>query len=224
MTELILAALAGYLLGSISGSLVLGRLRGVDIRQLGSGNAGGTNALRTVGWRFALGVILIDVGKGALAAGLVPLALLQLPFTLLDFPTLAATAGLAAVLGHVWPLYFRFRGGKGAGTAVGVIAVVAPWCLAPLLLVWVITIIGTGYVGLATILAGLSIVPAMWLLGPEDLPPALGALAIALAILLVYTHRGNLARMRTGSENRFEKARLVGRRKQSENPEESDEP
>jgi acyl phosphate:glycerol-3-phosphate acyltransferase len=126
--------------------------------------------------------------------------------------TLAAAAGLAAVLGHVWPVYFRFRGGKGAGTAVGVVAVVAPWCLAPLLLVWVITIIGTGYVGLATILAGLSIVPAMWLLGPDPLPPALGALAIALAVLLIFTHRDNLARMRSGSENRFEKARLIRRR------------
>jgi len=219
--ELIIAAAAGYLLGSISGSLALGRLRGVDIRQLGSGNAGGTNALRTVGWKFALGVVLIDVGKGAVAAGLLPLILLQLPFTVFDWHTLAAAAGFAAVLGHVWPLYFRFRGGKGAGTAVGVVAVVAPWCLAPLLLVWVVTIVGTGYVGLATILAGLSIVPAMWLLGPEDLPPALGALAIALAILLIYTHRANLARMRSGSENRFEKARLIRRRKQASSEDES---
>ncbi len=221
MTELFLAVAAGYLLGSISGSLVLGRLRGIDIRQLGSGNAGGTNALRTVGWRFALGVVVIDVGKGAAAAGLVPLILLQLPFAILDFPTLGAAAGLAAVVGHVWPVYFRFRGGKGAGTAVGALAVIAPWCLAPLLLVWVITIVGTGYVGLATILAGLSIVPAMWLLGPEELPPALGALAIALASVLIYTHRGNLARMRAGSENRFEKARLIRRRTQTHPEDES---
>ncbi len=213
MTELVIALITGYLLGSISGSLVLGQLRGVDIRQLGSGNAGGTNALRTVGWKFALGVVLIDVGKGSVAAGLVPLSLLQLPFAVLDFPTLAAASGFTAVLGHIWPLYFRFRGGKGAGTAVGVIAVAAPWCLLPLLLVWVVTIIGTGYVGLATILAGLSIVPAMWLLGPEALPPALGALAIALAVFLIFTHRANLARMRAGSESRFEKARLIKRRR-----------
>jgi acyl phosphate:glycerol-3-phosphate acyltransferase len=223
MIELVLALVIGYLLGSISGSLVLGRLRGVDIRQHGSGNAGGTNALRTVGWKFALGVVLIDVGKGALAAGLVPLALLQLPTAEMNFPTLAAAAGFAAVIGHVWPIYFRFRGGKGAGTAVGVIAVAAPWCLAPLLLVWVITIIGTGYVGLATVLAGLSIVPAMWLLGPEELPPALGTLAIALAILLMFTHRSNLARMRTGSENRFEKARLIGRKHAKQRDKKRDE-
>lgn len=214
MTALALvgAALIGYLLGSLSGSLLLGRLRGVDIRALGSGNAGGTNALRTLGWRFALAVIVIDVGKGALAAFLAPWLLNAALDSAVSTTSLAATAAFAAVLGHVWPLYFRFRGGKGAGTAVGAIAMVAPWCILPMFLVWLITIVGTGYVGLATILAGLSLVPAMWMLAPEPLPPALGALAIALAVTLVFTHRSNLARLRSGSENRFEKARLLRRR------------
>lgn len=212
MLELIVVALGAYLLGSISGSLVLGRYRGIDIRAMGSGNAGGTNALRTVGWKFALGVIVIDLGKGALAAGLLPWVGPLLSSDPLSPATLGAVAAFAAVVGHVWPIYFRFRGGKGAGTAVGAIAVVAPWCLAPLLLVWVLTIIGTGYVGLATVLAGLSLVPSMWLLGPEPLPQALGLLAIALAILLVFTHRANLGRLRSGTENRFEKARLFRRR------------
>jgi len=212
MTELLLVLIGGYLLGSISGALLLGRLRRIDIRTMGSGNAGGTNALRTVGWRFALGVVLIDVGKGAAAAGLLPLAVQPLGADGPGITLLAAAAGLTAVIGHVWPIYFRFRGGKGAGTAVGAIAVVAPWCLLPLLLVWLVTLIGTGYVGLATILAGLSLVPSMWLLGPQPLPPALGALAIALAVLLIFTHRANLSRMRAGDENRFEKARLLKRR------------
>jgi len=212
MIELLLTLLGGYLLGSISGALLLGRLQGIDIRTMGSGNAGGTNALRTVGWRFALAVVLVDVGKGAIAAGLLPLATSLLTSQPPDFITLAAAAGGGAVIGHVWPLYFRFKGGKGAGTAVGAMAVIAPWCLAPLLLVWVVTIIGTGYVGLATILAGLSLVPSMWLLGPKPLPAALGVLAIALAVLLVFTHRGNLARMLAGDESRFEKARLLKRR------------
>ncbi len=213
MLEALFAAVAGYLLGSLSGSLLLGKLKGVDIRQMGSGNAGGTNALRSVGWLFALGVVVIDLGKGALAAALVPLLVLLLWTPEADPILLGTIAGLAAVIGHVWPLYFRFRGGKGAGTAVGAVAVLAPWCILPLLLVWVITIIGTGYVGLATVLAGLSLVPAMWLLGPESLHPALGALAFALALLLVFTHRGNLNRLRSGTENRFEKARLLKRRR-----------
>ncbi len=211
---LAIAILGGYLLGSISGSLLLGAFRGVDIRAMGSGNAGGTNALRSVGWRFALAVVVIDLGKGALAAALLPwLILALLPVDPELRILLGALAGFAAVVGHIWPVYFRFRGGKGAGTAVGVIAVLAPWSVLPMFLVWVVTIIGTGYVGLATVLAGLSLVPLIWLLGPDPLPAPLGWLAIGLAILLVYTHRGNLARLRDGSENRFEKARILRRRR-----------
>lgn len=205
-------AIGGYLLGSISGSLLLGRLRGIDIRAMGSGNAGGTNALRSVGWKFALGVIIIDLGKGAVAAGLLPWLGQWLSPVPVATITLGAVAAFAAVVGHIWPVYFRFRGGKGAGTAVGAIAVIAPWCIAPLLLVWIITIVGTGYVGLATVLAGLSLVPAMWLLGPEPLPMALGVLAVAMAVLLMFTHRANLGRLLSGTENRFDKARLFRRR------------
>lgn len=212
MAELIVVALGGYLLGSISGALLLGRLRGVDIRTMGSGNAGGTNALRTVGWRFAGAVILIDVGKGAIAAGLLPQIGPWLSDDPLDFSSLAAAGGFMAVIGHVWPVFFRFHGGKGAGTALGVLAVAAPWCLLPLLVVWLATLIGSGYVGLATMLAGLSLVPSMWVFGPSPLPLALGALAIAMAVLLIFTHRSNLSRMRAGDENRFERAQLLKRR------------
>ncbi|NKI34252.1 glycerol-3-phosphate 1-O-acyltransferase PlsY [Wenzhouxiangella sp. XN79A] len=213
LLDLLLFALLGYLVGSISGSLVLGRLRGIDIRTQGSGNAGGTNALRTVGWSFALGVVLIDLGKGVVAAGLLPMLAPLLADSEPSRLWLACACGFAAVLGHVWPVYFGFRGGKGAGTAVGAVAVLAPWCILPLLLVWLITLFGTGYVGLATILAGLSLVPSMYLLGPEPLPLALGVFAIALAVLLVFTHRSNLARLASGTENRFEKARVLKRRK-----------
>lgn len=213
LIDLAALALIAYLLGSISGSLVLGRLRGVDIRTMGSGNAGGTNAFRTVGWLFALGVVLIDLGKGVVAAWLLPMIAPLFGAAEPDRLLLACVCGFAAVLGHVWPVYFGFRGGKGAGTAVGAVLVVAPWCVIPLLLVWLITLLGTGYVGLATILAGLSLVPSMYLLGPNPLPLALGVLAIALAVLLVFTHRSNLSRLASGTENRFEKARVLKRRR-----------
>ncbi len=214
MVDLVWMLLLGYLLGSISGSLLLGRLRGVDIRAMGSGNAGGTNALRSVGWMFAFAVVLIDIGKGIAAALLLPL----LPPLFGDRPPLDTTSigalcGLAAVVGHIWPVYFGFRGGKGAGTAVGVVAVVAPWCILPLVVVWLVTLLGTGFVGLATVLAGLGLVPSMWLLAPEPLPPALGVLAIMLAGLLVFTHRSNLARLKDGTENRFDTARVLKRRR-----------
>lgn len=214
MLDLLWLVVVAYLIGSVSGSLVLGRvLGGIDIRKLGSGNAGGTNAFRTVGWLFALGVVIIDLGKGAIAAGLLPLIPPVLSNTFLSPALVAASCGLAAVAGHCWPVFFGFRGGKGAGTAVGVIAVAAPWCILPLLLVWLATLIGTGYVGLATVLAGLSLVPAMWVLGPVPLPLSLGVLAILLAALLMWTHRSNLSRLFSGTESRFEKVRVLKRRR-----------
>ncbi|MFO7764551.1 MAG: glycerol-3-phosphate 1-O-acyltransferase PlsY [Wenzhouxiangellaceae bacterium] len=214
MLDLAWMILLGYLLGSLSGSLLLGRLRGVDIRAMGSGNAGGTNALRSIGWMFALAVVLIDIAKGVAAALAVPMLPPLFGDSLpLGTTSIGALCGLAAVAGHVWPVYFGFRGGKGAGTAVGVVAVIAPWCILPLVVVWLVTLLGTGFVGLATVVAGLSLVPAMWLLGPEPLPPALGVLAIVLAGLLLFTHRSNLARLRDGTENRFEKARVIKRRR-----------
>ncbi len=212
MIEFVGLVLAAYLIGSVSGSLLLGRLRGIDIRRMGSGNAGGTNALRSVGWRFAVAVVVVDVGKGAVAAGLLPLATGPLGTDPSLSAWLPAACGLAAVVGHIWPVYFGFRGGKGAGTAVGAVAVVAPWCILPLLVVWVSVIIGTGYVGLATVLAGLSLVPSMWLFGPDPLPPPLGWLAIVMALLLVLTHRANLARLKAGEESRFERAQIWRRR------------
>jgi glycerol-3-phosphate acyltransferase PlsY len=192
---------AAYLLGSISGSLLLGRLRGVDIRTQGSGNAGGTNALRTQGWRFALGVVLIDVGKGALAAWLASRA---------GFAPgpMAFAAILAAMAGHIWPVFHGFRGGKGAATLVGGLAVAWPLALVPVLATWVVCLVLTGYVGLSTVLAALA------LAGFAAMPPvesARLAFAIVVAVLIAYTHRDNLRRLRAGTESRFERARLFHR-------------
>jgi len=134
MTALIIKVVLAYLLGSVSGSLMLGRLKKVDIRSLGSGNAGGTNAFRTQGLVFALGVVVIDVGKGFLAAWWIPaLGLGGLP-AIADSNLLAMACGLAAVVGHCFPIWHGFRGGKGAATAVGVLIFIEPWLLLPLLI------------------------------------------------------------------------------------------
>lgn len=188
-----------YLLGSLSGSLLLGRLRGVDVRTMGSGNAGGTNALRTQGLRFALGVVLIDVGKGALAAWL------ALRFA----PGVAWPAAGLAVLGHVWPVWHGFRGGKGAATAVGALLVLWPLAVPLLLGVWLLVLVTSGYVGLSTVLAAASLTPWAWLFDADA--PRL-AFSVALALFLAFTHRGNLQRLRQGTESRFERARLLRRR------------
>jgi len=193
-----LLIIAAYLLGSLSGSLLLGRLRGVDIRTLGSGNAGGTNALRTQGWKFALGTVLVDVGKGALAAWLA-----------LRWGTgetwLPYAAGLAAVLGHVWPVFHGFRGGKGAGTLVGALLVLWPLAVGLLIGSWLLVLTATGYVGLSTVLAAATLVP---LALATDADTVRVAFAMVLALFIAFTHRGNLARLRAGTEPRFERARL----------------
>jgi acyl phosphate:glycerol-3-phosphate acyltransferase len=201
VVTVVLLLLAAYLLGSLSGSLLLGRLHGVDIREHGSGNAGGTNALRTQGWKFALGTVLIDVGKGIaavmLATGLGPAQ-----------PWLPHAAGFAAVLGHVWPVFHGFRGGKGAGTLVGTLLVLWPLSVPVLIGTWLLVLIATGYVGFSTVVAAMSLLPLSLL---TEAPTARVVYAGLCALFILYTHRGNLERMRAGSEHRFERARLLAR-------------
>lgn len=205
MLELGLKFTLAYLLGSILGSLVVGQLYGgVDIRQLGSGNAGGTNALRTQGKVFALWVIVIDVGKGILPVIVLPTV--DVPGVgidpLLSREVIAYAVGFAALLGHVYPLWYDFRGGKGGATAAGVLCVVAPSLALPVILFWFAAIILTGYVGLSTIAA---VVGAAAYIGITDLPDAyrLFVLATLIAVLIIFTHRANIVRMWQGTENRM---------------------
>jgi acyl phosphate:glycerol-3-phosphate acyltransferase len=201
MLDLLINALLSYLLGSVSGSMGLGALRHVDIRLSGSGNAGGTNAFHTQGLRFALGVVLIDIGKGALAAWLFPQLPLAAPAPHL-YQLLACA--FAAVVGHCYPVWYGFRGGKGAATAVGALLVIQPLALPPMLATWLIVLTLTGWVGLGTMLAAVSLVPALlWL----EAPAPLVGFGVLLAAFIVFTHRGNIGKMLNGTEYRFERAR-----------------
>ena len=192
---------AAYLLGSLSGSLLLGRLRGVDIRTHGSGNAGGTNALRTLGWKFALGTVLIDVGKGVAAAWLAR--------RFGDAAWVPYAAGFAAMLGHVWPVFHGFRGGKGGGTLVGVLLVLWPLAVPVVIGAWAVVLVASGYVGLSTIVAAASLAPLALIAGER---PERIVFAVGVALFIAFTHRANLARLRAGTESRFERARLFARR------------
>ena len=192
---------AAYLLGSLSGSLLLGRLRGVDIRTHGSGNAGGTNALRTLGWRFALGTVLIDVGKGVAAAWLAR--------RFGDAAWVPYAAGFAAMLGHVWPVFHGFRGGKGGGTLVGVLLVLWPLAVPVVIGAWAVVLVANGYVGRSTIVAAASLAPLALIAGER---PERIVFAVGVALFIAFTHRANLARLRAGTESRFERARLFARR------------
>lgn len=193
--------LIAYLLGSVSGSLLLGKFRGVDIRTMGSGNAGGTNAFRTQGLIFALGVVLIDVGKG-IGAAIVALKLCPN-----EFPV-ALAAVLMAVIGHIWPVFHGFRGGKGAATLVGGLIIVWPQSLSLLIAVWVLCLMISGYVGLSTILAALSLLASAYWLKADA---SVWLFAAVCAGLLAFSHRSNIIRLINGTEPRFEKARVLGR-------------
>ncbi len=203
----LLLLVAAYLLGSLSGSVLLGRRRGADIRTLGSGSAGATNAFRTQGARFGVAVALFDIAKGALAAWC---ALRLIPYQP-GYPGPAAHAyagAFAAAIGHVWPLWHGFRGGKGAATLAGGVLVLWPWVAPWLVLAWMATIVSSGYVGAATVVAGLCLAAAALLSGAE-LPRL--AYCLGSAALLLLTHRDNLSRLLRGGESRFERARLLHR-------------
>ncbi|MBX3694218.1 MAG: glycerol-3-phosphate 1-O-acyltransferase PlsY [Steroidobacteraceae bacterium] len=218
MSALLAAAVvvAAYLLGSVSGALLVGRLRGgVDIRTLGSGNAGGTNALRTQGPSFALAVLVIDLAKGWIAAALLPLAAVHYGAAhggQIVPAWLPAACALAAIVGHVWPLWHGFRGGKGVATFAGVLVALAPAALAVVLGVWLVVVMLTGYVGLAS-MAGAAALPLYVAVAKLEPLGALLAFGIAAALLVIFTHRANVARMRAGTESRARRLWLLGPRR-----------
>jgi glycerol-3-phosphate acyltransferase PlsY len=205
MIELGLKVTLAYLVGAVLGSLLVGFFYGgVDIRTLGSGNAGGTNALRTQGKTFAALVMLIDIGKGILAAAVLPpLALPGIGIdTQVDRSLVLYAVAFAAILGHVFPVWFGFRGGKGGATAAGLIVYLAPAAALPMLGSWLLIVFATGFVGLATITASLVTVVFF---GLTVLPEQSGLFlfASATAGLLIFAHRGNIRRMLDGTESRF---------------------
>lgn len=193
------------MMGSVSGSMLIGNLRHVDIRQIGSGNAGGTNAFRTQGLKFALAVVLIDIGKGFLAAWLIPQWDLGSLGGFASGEVQILSCGFAAVIGHCYPLWHGFRGGKGAATTVGALLAIQPLALIPMISSWLLVLLATGWVGLATMLAALCLIPTFYYLGAT---PSQMVIAVLLALFVVFTHRSNIRNMIQGTEHRFEKIRV----------------
>jgi acyl phosphate:glycerol-3-phosphate acyltransferase len=202
MLELGVKILIAYLLGTLLGSLILGRLRGVDIRSLGSGNAGATNALRTQGKFFGFLVLTVDIAKGVFAVWWLPTAVLPGVGIDPDLPRewLTVACGFAVIVGHVYPVWFGFRGGKGAATVVGVVAAMELRLLVPMVVSWFVVLVLSGYVSLATMLSGVALVVAVCMLEPDNVP--LLSFCVAATLFVVYTHRGNIARIRAGQEHR----------------------
>jgi glycerol-3-phosphate acyltransferase PlsY len=213
MFELFTKIALAYLLGTVMGGFVVGRIRGgVDLRMQGSGNVGATNALRTQGGAFALAVLLIDAGKGALAAIAVPALPWPLPEGMVfGRAALPYACGVAAALGHIYPVWFGFRGGKGAATLTGIYAALLPPALPWIAVAFLLVLVLTGYAGLGTVTGAVTALLYVTCFHPQGLYSAPGVFTLTMALLVVYTHRGNLIRLWHGQEPRFEKAMIFKR-------------
>jgi glycerol-3-phosphate acyltransferase PlsY len=210
MLEACVRTLAAYLLGTVMGGQVIGLLRGgVDLRRVGSGNVGATNALRTQGKWFALGVLLIDVGKGVAAVTLLPM--FGDESTALGRELQSYLCGVAVALGHCYPVFYRFQGGKGVATLAGVFGTLMTPALPLMLSAFVLTVLVSGYVAAASVAAALTAVGHAAALSAPGLASPLGAFTLAMATLVIWKHRANLQRIARGGEHRFERARVIGR-------------
>src|SRR6202045_2996267 len=200
MLELGVKILLAYLLGTLLGSLILGRLRGVDIRSMGSGNAGATNALRTQGKLFGFLVLIVDIAKGIFTVWWLPTAALPAIGIDPDLPRewLTVACGFAVIVGHVYPVWFGFRGGKGAGRGGGVVAALEPRLLVPLIVTWFVVVALPGYVSLATMLSAAALVIAVGLLEPNNAP--LLIFCASACAFVIYTHPSNIAGIRAWRE------------------------
>ena len=195
----LLALVLGYGVGSLPlGFLVANRLRGIDLRRVGSGNVGAANVYRTAGARLAILVVLVDVAKGAgsvLLAGRLTTGAVE-----------PVTAGVAAIIGHIFPVWLKFRGGKGVATACGVFWVLMPLATGLAAGVFVMTVALTRYVSLGSLAATAALPTLAWLTHAPGSTIGGGVLA---ALLIIAKHRGNLARLRDGTERRLgERPRL----------------
>lgn len=210
----VLSLLAAYLLGSVSFALLLGKLAGIDIRSKGSGNVGATNLGRILGKKWGIGCFLLDVGKGLFPMLGYHAAITMQPADMPQQPWLLAlmwlAIGIAAVLGHVFPLWHGFKGGKGVATSLGALLGYWPILTIPAAvcgLIWFITAKATAYVGLASVVAAiampfLAVGFALMRGRPIDEIAVVAAVTSLLAGLIVIRHRGNLARLRAGTETK----------------------
>jgi glycerol-3-phosphate acyltransferase PlsY len=195
MLNLILGIIIAYLIGAIPTSYIFGRiLKGVDLRQHGSGNLGATNVYRVVGRLPGSAVLLIDISKGLLAVTIIP-ALFQLD------ETGSLLLGLSAVCGHIWTVYLKFKGGKGVATALGVLLGLKPPLVLVAVVVWALTVLITRYVSLGSILASITIPIVVAFYGNWGLEYAI--FTIVLCIILVLRHHPNIKRLIKGEEKRL---------------------
>jgi len=202
--------LISYLIGAIPTGFIVGKLlRNIDIRQHGSRNLGGTNVWRVLGPKAGIFVLGSDIGKGYLVVAIIS----QIPFAPLplDAAVVAILCGLAAILGHVFPVYLQFRGGKGVATAGGMMIALAPLPTAISIGLFAVVFFSTGYVALGSIIAACFLPLSLFILTRFTglyFHPLLIGLTTALALFILFNHRRNITRLLAGQENRFEKVMI----------------
>jgi glycerol-3-phosphate acyltransferase PlsY len=193
--NLAVALLIAYLVGAIPTSWIVAKLgAGVDLREVGSKNLGATNLFRTLGWKYAVPAGLFDVAKGA-----APVAVLSPRVGTAGWIPLVI--GLGAIVGHVFSVFVKFRGGKGVATAAGVVLALAPVALLASAVVWLVVLRLTGFVSLASMTGAVTFPIAAWLIQPND--RWVGWFGVAVAAFILFNHRSNIARLRAGTESRF---------------------
>lgn len=210
MTTIILLS---YFIGAIPTSIIISKRKGIDIREHGSGNAGGTNVYRVLGWKLGILVILLDALKGVLAVVIVArLHYGTIPFENLtpfdDFTLVQIIAGVSAVIGHIWTVFAGFKGGKGIATALGMLLVIITVDMLIAMGIFFIVLFVSKYVSLGSITAAISVPISMIvrenvfnvnIIGYHTLLP----FVIAVVLLVVFTHRKNIVRILNGSENQI---------------------
>ena len=205
MIELLATIVFSYLVGSFPTSIIVGKIfKGIDIREHGSGNAGATNVLRVMGWKLGVAVLLIDVGKGIVAT----LFVAQLAFghTALSDSVIQIITGSCAVVGHIYTIFAGFRGGKGVGTAAGMIFSLYPIPAIFCALIFFITVATTRFVSLGSITAA-ALLPIILLISKYlfhvTVETSLLFFAVFIVSLIIFAHRGNIKKLLNGTENRF---------------------
>ena len=214
MLNLFFIVTLSYLVGSIPTSIIVSKaVKGIDIRDYGSGNAGGTNVMRVLGWKWGVLTILLDAFKGAIAVIFIArLYLDNFPFNNItpfdDFTLVQIFCGIAAVVGHIWTVFAEFKGGKGIATALGFLVTIITVDMLVAVGIFAIVVYVSRYISLGSIVAAIS-VPLILIIRENvlgvDIPgySTILPFVIAISLLVVYTHRSNIERLLKGSERRF---------------------
>lgn len=214
MFLLAIIIILSYLIGSIPNSIIISKaVSGIDIRQHGSGNAGGTNVLRVLGWKYGLIVIFLDALKGAIAVVLIArLFYGPLPFENVspfdDFTLIQIIAGMSAVIGHIWTVFAGFKGGKGIATALGMLLTLITVDMLIAVGVFTLVVLISRYVSLGSIIAAISVPATLFIrenLFHVDIPgySTLFPFILGITALVIFTHRKNLIRLLRGNENKI---------------------